>query len=98
MLGGLQDDIQTQKWRTNLLFPDTNNSLTFSNTKRKTDLGTLVVLFNPTFPPVTYICHGRYPKQAKTDEVAMSRKVPKDKAYVGVRQLMAVGDVYLGFN
>ena len=25
-------------------------------------------------------CHGRYPKQAKTDEVAVSRMLPKDKA------------------
>ena len=30
------------------------------------------------------VCHGRYPKQAKIDEVAMSRMVPKDKAFSAI--------------
>ena len=34
---------------------------------------------------LAYLCHGRYPKQAKTDEIAKSRMVPKDKAYVEAR-------------
>ena len=37
-----------------------------------------------------YQCHGRYPKQAKTDEVAVSRMVPKDKVYKDIVILLTV--------
>ena len=35
-------------------------------------------LVNKLDPWRAYLCHGWYPKQAKTDEVAMSRMVLKD--------------------
>ena len=42
--------IEQEHWR---LFSDKSTSLTLPRTKRGTDLGTLVVPFSQTFPPIT---------------------------------------------